>query len=394
MTPLDVGSRRQLFIDNRFVAASSHVSLTPEQPEVRAESLLSPLRPWEAGRAGAWASLLHHEGRFHLYDGYQWDEESRHIARETHAHLYAVSNDGQHFEKPSLDLFVIDGSGRNNACMRSIEGGSVFIDPLAPEQRRFRFIGRSAKVRGCNWDQVEGIDGNHTWMFTSPDGVRWRRNREPLLRLWLGATQSAVWDGDLGTWVLFLRAHVLAPNGVSRRAVARTAVADLDQSLALPASPESASSAHAFLSDELPIVLDVDEDDPPGAQIYVGNITRYARAQDVYLAFPPIWYDRRSAADASDKVEVQLAVSRDGISWQRPWRQPLIAPGVLGAASAGQIFPVPDPVIVGDEIWLYFTAMAEDHMSEVSGSRQSPAGAGRVAPRPICRRRPGGRGDR
>ena len=39
-------------------------------------------------------------------------------------------------------------------------------------------------------------------------------------------------------------------------------------------------------------------------------------------------------------------------------------PRVLGAASAGQIFPVQNPIIVADELWLYFSAMAEDHMSK------------------------------
>ena len=367
MDTIDVGSRRQLFIDDRFIAEGSNVAWTLEKPDVQDESLLAPLKSWEQGRAGAWASILRHDGRIHFwYDAYQWDAESGHVARDTHAYCYAVSDDGVHFDKPDLGLIDIDGSTRNNACMRSVEGGPVFIDPTASRGERFRFIGRWAPVRGCAWKPIAGIDEHHTWMFTSPDGVHWNRGREPLLTRWLGGTQSAVWDEDLGRWALFLRAHLPGAHAVTRRAVARMEVAAgaLDRPLHLPASADSGKPRPSHLSDELPFVLDVDEDDAPGAQVYVGNVTKYERAQNVYLAFIPVWFDRRVAPDASDKVEVQLAFSRDGIHWQRPWREPLISPGVLGPASAGQIFPVQNPIVVSDEIWLYFNAMAEDHLSE------------------------------
>ena len=140
----------------------------------------------------------------------------------------------------------------------------------------------------------------------------------------------------------------------------------LDRPLPFPAdSARHAQSGPVALGDEFPIVLDVDEEDRPGAQVYVGNIWKVPSADNAYLAFLPLWYDGRNGTPTSDRVEVHLALSRDGVRSRRPSREPIITPGLEGSGSAGQIFPVPDPITVGDEVWLYYWGIEEDHMSEV-----------------------------
>ncbi|MAE66319.1 MAG: hypothetical protein CMJ18_18775 [Phycisphaeraceae bacterium] len=329
------------------------------------ESLLSPTAPWEAGRASAWSALVHHEGRFHLwYDAYAWDPKIRRIDRATHCYCYAVSQDGVHFERPDVGLFEVDGIRDNNAVMRGTEGGPVFVDPFAPPERRFRAIIRRQSKLDL-WDELVAVGTHDTWMLTSPDGMHWRRSDRPMLPFWLGATQSVIWDDRLAKWVLYLRAHV-DTGGATRRAFMRVEVARdaLDDPLELPegCTPPDPGQRQG-LTDQWPIVLDADDQDMPGAQVYVSNIIRYARADELYLAFIPMWYDSRNGDDASDMLEVQLGISRDGITWRRPWRRPLVTPGTEGTASAGQVFPVQDPVIVADEFWLYFHGLPEDHMS-------------------------------
>lgn len=360
--PINVGTERQLFIDDRFVAERSNVQCTLQMPDLQHESLLGPNRPWEKGRASEWSSILYHAGRFHLwYDAYQWDPKSQRIRRPTHCYCYAVSDDGIHFEKPDLGLFELAGTNKNNAVIRGIEAGPVFIDPFAPPEKRFRLIARKQPV-GDLWEELAGVDTNVTWMLTSPDGVHWKRNAEPLIPRHLGATQSVVWDEQLNRWVLYLRAHLPLQSGATRRAFARILVDKhgLDKPLPLPAN----AAHHTSLQREYPIVIDIDDQDKPGAQVYVSNVFRYPRAQDVQLAFIPMWYDSRGGFDASDLVEVQLAFSRDGIAWRRPWRQPIITPGLPGSDSAGQIFPLQHPILVGHELWLYYHGLPEDHLSK------------------------------
>ena len=365
VAPLEVGSERQLFIDERFIAESKGVELVLEKPDLQRERLFTADRPWEAGRAGTWSSLVHEGERFHFwYDAYGWDAQAHRHRTDSHCYCYAVSDDGLTFTKPELNLFEVGGIKENNVVMRAVEGGPVFLDPFAPEERRFRALTRWHPIRGSGWSELQGATPNQVWVFSSPDGIRWRRGSRPLLERWLGATQSVVWDDRHEKWVLYLRAHRHRAEGGSRRCHARLELDRdaLDGEVILEGGADSAGE-QVPLTDELPIVLDVDDEDPPGAQMYVSNVIKYDRAADVYLAFIPMWYDARGGAPASDRLEVQLAFSRDGIQWRRPWREPVIAPGITGSVSAGQVFPVQNPVIVGAEIWLYYHGLPDLHMS-------------------------------
>jgi hypothetical protein len=94
------------------------------------------------------------------------------------------------------------------------------------------------------------------------------------------------------------------------------------------------------------------------------NAWKYPEAEDVYFAFGPMWYDGRRAPTISDMMEVQLGVSRDGIDWPRPWRQALIAPGAPHMRVSGEVWPIPQPIIRNDEVWLYYFSRPETHRTK------------------------------
>ena len=61
-------------------------------------------------------------------------------------------------------------------------------------------------------------------------------------------------------------------------------------------------------------------------------------------------------------IDVQLAVSRDGIDWQRAGdRLPFIPNGPPGSLDAGEIYMARGPVVVDDELWFYYSACAVEH---------------------------------
>lgn len=363
----DIGDRRQLFMDERFVDGMKNLDFVLGRPELPREHLLPADRPWEEGRAGLWASMLHDGERFHLwYDAYAWDAQAGNIRQDTHCFCYAVSEDGVRFEKPELGLFEVAGSRANNVVMRGVNG-PVFCDPHAPSGRRFRALMEVHPKRGPeNWEQTRGVTHQNPWMFYSPDGIHWRRPEHPFVDRWLGATQSVVWDDGIGRWVFYLRAHHPRKGG-SHRCFARVEVeaGGLDGTVDLPGQPAPEGRPHS-LTDELPLVLDVDEQDPTGAQFYVSNVFKYPGGEDVYLALPSVWYDRRQG-EASDKIEVQMLFSRDGIDWHRPDRRPVIPPGSVGSETAGQVYVIPDPVLVGEELWVYYMGFGEDHFAANRG---------------------------
>jgi hypothetical protein len=47
--PLEVGNRRQVFIDGRFIDSAQHVELHVHEPRKTGEMNLKPERPWEVG---------------------------------------------------------------------------------------------------------------------------------------------------------------------------------------------------------------------------------------------------------------------------------------------------------------------------------------------------------
>lgn len=360
---VDVGDHRQLLIDDRLVDAMGNLRYITGRPEFPRENLLPVDRPWEEGRAGLWASLLHDGERFHLwYDAYAWDAQSGNIAQDSHCFCYAMSEDGVRFEKPELGLFEVGGNRANNVVMRGVNG-PVFCDPHAPPEKRFRALMEVHPRRGpAHWAETRGVDHQHPWMFYSPDGIRWQRPAHPFVDRWLGATQSVMWDDRIGRWVFYLRAHHPRKHGSHRCFVRVEVEADgLDGVVELPERPGPERGTHS-LTDELPLVLDVDEEDPPGAQFYVSNVFKYPGGEDVYLALPSIWYDPRQG-EASDKMEVQMLFSRDGIDWRRPDRTPVISPGPVGSETAGQVYVIPDPVLVGEELWVYYMGFGEDHFA-------------------------------
>ena len=61
-------------------------------------------------------------------------------------------------------------------------------------------------------------------------------------------------------------------------------------------------------------------------------------------------------------IDVQLAVSRDGVAWQRAGdRRPFIPNGPPGSIDAGEVYTARAPIIVGDELWFYYSAGASEH---------------------------------
>jgi hypothetical protein len=114
--------------------------------------------------------------------------------------------------------------------------------------------------------------------------------------------------------------------------------------------------------------------DPPATDLYNTRALKYPWAPDAYLAFP-LWYfhyehdgppARQALADpkrglGSGLVEVQLAVSRDGLRWKR-YPRPAYVP--VGEQDG---YPVRRPYVAfgmvrrGDEVWQYSYTRSSYH---------------------------------
>jgi hypothetical protein len=250
---------------------------------------------------------------------------------------YAESSDGIHFTKPVLDLIDVSGTTANNAVIPSqIGGSSVWIDPNAPPEERYK---TQTKVYSPEvWGQFH--------MHSSPDGIRWKLFEN--IRIGRGGwdTQSIVfWDPRIGRYVLYTRywvakRHGTAEGNESYRTVRRLESDDLrrwdNQSIVM--WPDEVDMA----TYETSVPLRPAGPDSPQGRVpidyYGALVFKYPDAETgVYIMLAHAnwcWYDSelvvtsvRDDLEAErqetrtlplpSRFDTRLAVSRDGKSFQR-----------------------------------------------------------------------------
>ncbi len=360
--PIQIGRRRRLFLDDELVAELVGIRRRFCHPDLQDENLLLAEFPWENGYAGAYASVLEHEGKVMMwYDSFPWDDTTQKLS-STRFMCLAISDNGVDFRKPLFDNIPYRGEAHTNIVMTGVSG-SVFFDPEDKHGMPFKCLGSMRPDQaGSDWEPLRGVSRNSVYLLSSADGIRWQRSREQLVPVWLGATQSALWNERTRSWYLYLRAHC------PERAYSMVEIGSGRLTEPYPLNLRSGVDYHGGrkleLTTELPIVLRGDELDPPGAQPYTMNVWRYPLADDVYLAFFPMWHDGRADHDRSDMMEVQMAISRDGRLWRRPYRRAVISPGAPFQRSGGEVWPIPDPIIRGDQIWQYYFSRPETHRTQ------------------------------
>jgi hypothetical protein len=97
-------------------------------------------------------------------------------------------------------------------------------------------------------------------------------------------------------------------------------------------------------------VLTPDEEDPAWVEFHTSPVFFYS---GVY--FSPLQILDR--ATQGGVVDIELATSRDGLNWQRPFRRPFwLARSEGGKFDSGAIFLTAQPVVLDDEIRFYYGA--------------------------------------
>ncbi len=346
---IDVGSRKQLFIDHRFIESSHGVRLTMNPPIQDRRVLLKPDQAWEGpgagGTIGPYSSILKEKGKIRLwYDQRQYGNEPFPSVLRV---CYAESTDGLVFVKPHLRLYESDGSLENNVVLADKVGGSaVWIDPQAPPNHRYK-------------TQAKVYPSGELHLHSSPDGHRWKllAKLDPGPGGW--DTQSIIfWEPDLSRYLLFTRYWTRFDNrDLNFRSVRRLESTDLrqwtNQSIVL--APDAMDRAtHSTPTGQPPV-------DYCGADVF-----RYEEADDVYILLAQAFWHWQPRPPVSglgpSAMDVRLLVSRDGKQFRRMGgRQPFLRMGAPGGFDSRRVWALPDPIRMGDEIWIYYAGSNRDH---------------------------------
>ena len=382
MKPWDVGDRKQLFIDRRFIAWSDGITLAVNPP-IKREVVLESEEPWEETRLGVYATVLEDDAGYKLwYDAYAGGAKCPGVPRSM---CYAVSSDGIHWERPRVNLFDWCGYADNNIVMPGGEGG-VMIDPQAPAEHRYKALCTILpnplwpEARDVHWDMTGGC----VHLVTSPDGMRWKRVSPVALPFFHDSQNQLLYEDRTSRYVAYVRTHERG------RTLGRVEIEDPLRTpwpFREPAGvrPNRFGLYLGINHGEFDTVLACDEDDPPDSDVQLAPVVKYPWADDVYLALAAIYRHytppdesmpqggkREDGKFSNDgPQDVQLAVSRDGIAWQRPERRPYIPLGLMGTRDGGCIWPTLGMIRRGNEIWQYYCGTRHTHGYTDPGLRGS-----------------------
>ena len=152
---VDIGSRRELFVDQLLVERLDGLRLELQKPQPAGVALRYDL-PWE-GRFAFFTTILKDGDTYRMY--YRGDPDGKQPAPM----CYAESGDGIRWTKPTLRLHEVGGSRENNVLMPSTGDGVMvpFLDnrPGVPAAERFK----------ANHEIGAGLIG-----LASGDGIHWK----------------------------------------------------------------------------------------------------------------------------------------------------------------------------------------------------------------------------
>ena len=388
---IDIGSTKQLFVDDALIDSMVNVFavLHPGRKHP-ANPLLAPDRPWEGQAITCDNTALYDpdapdDRRFRLW--YHTLQVGEWEDRDYPGCLYAHSPDGIHWQKPDLGTTPLNGDTKNNALWANNSRGwrgtcGLSCNPDDPDaDRRYKML----SFMGTDKPEVTRPGYG---AFFSPDGIRWHPYEgnpvlpdydhvtlcEVLAATYNEQSRSPRPDHPLDHYRYYGSAKYSSwscppvPNasyGHMRRAAGLMTSQDFihwsPNHLVLQPDELDDSLARRRIMQAAPS-LRYSQPEGHRAEFYGMGLLPYG---DVLLGF--LWvFDPTGQSPAGDvqdgPVHLQLTGTRNLRQWNRLGeRMPILAPGEPGQWDCGVIYSCNRPMVVGDEIRLYYGGCNQGH---------------------------------
>jgi hypothetical protein len=324
----DIGDRKQLFIDDRFVRDREGVEWRMNPPR-KCGVVLEGVNGWEDGMIGGYGTVLADGGRYRMW--YDASPASRpHVKPEANRLCYAESTDGVAWTKPNLGLCEWEGSRANNIVMEiTSESANVMIDPKAPPAERYKMIARLHQ-RSSRWPAGNAPAGTGLYIYTSADGLRWSQRPLRVLPFDPDTLNMALYDDRTGKYLAYVR--VWNPER-------RVGVVETDDLMKpwpyTPGIPAPVPGMIEAPTGDIPDAFGRDAGDPPDLDFYTSAVVKYPGADDAYFMFPSAYrhFPEPPVGKFTNDgtLDIDLAVSRDGRKFHRVSREPYVELGLEGA---------------------------------------------------------------
>lgn len=324
---INIGKRRELFWDDTMLDTKRTRTTFKMHELTKRECVIRMDDPW-GGDGCNYISVIQDDGIYRMYVNVHRTPGFPGIEKwKGSVECYFESTDGIHWEKPSLGIFEFEGSKENNVMFPYYsddpysgvgDGFRVMKDtrPDCPAEERYKAVAdQEAKLQ----------------YFSSPDGKYFTRRHELDLQGQFDSVNTLLYDDHMNKFRCFYRTYHPSAQPMEERWYRDIRVADSEDLV-------NWSDSHILNYDSY-----VDW------QLYTNAISRYYRADHVYVGFPARYvereikwtsnYDelcgkekRRVRFDTMDKrcgiavTDCLFMTSRDGLNWKR-YNEAFLRPG-------------------------------------------------------------------
>ncbi|MGC8638856.1 MAG: hypothetical protein ACP5XB_03130 [Isosphaeraceae bacterium] len=302
---IDLGARRELFVDHYLIDKLAGASLVAERP--RDEGVVLRFdKPWEGAFCG-YATVLHDGPIYRLY--YRGLPRSGQDGGSAEVTCHAESPDGIHWTKPELGLFEVAGGKANNVVLAGLPPFSHNFSPMLDD--------RPGVPPAERYKALAGTAASGLFAFVSPDGKHWRKLRDrPVITHGAFDSQNVpFWSQAEQCYLCYLRVFV---DGIRR--------------IARSTSPD-------FLTWTEPVLMTYG--DCPIEHLYTNQTIAYFRAPHIYIGIAARFFPGRQVLSASearaigvdpgyfhDCSDAVLITTRGGSRYDRTFMEGFLVPGI------------------------------------------------------------------
>ena len=259
IAPIDIGTRRELFVDEFLIAKRAGAELKLHSPMAR-EIVMTCDAPWEGSGCG-YEDVFRDGDRIRMYyiSADLTNADGSSLSKRPVFACYAESQDGIHWVKPELGLFEFNGSKRNNIIWAgsNLDNFTPFKDskPDCPKEEIYKAVG-------------SGKGG--LLAFKSADGLHWSplTDKPIIAKGYFDTQNNAFWDSQRKHYWCYIRDF---HDGV--------------RDIRVATSPD-------FVTWTEPQRLKF-EHDAPDVPLYTNQVLPYYRAPHLLLGFPTRYMERK-----------------------------------------------------------------------------------------------------
>ncbi len=324
---IDIGSRRELFVDDFLVEAlTGEAQLRLHHPTPREVAIVHDA-PWEGSSSG-YHTVFQDGDLYRMYHrGSHLDVSKGKLSSGRHKpfYCYAESTNGIHWKKPELGIVEFDGSKKNNIFLEGLgtHNFAPFKDdnPDCPSDARYKALAGIKSEGGL-------------FAFKSADGIHWSLiSEKPVITNGAFDSQNlAFWDSTAGKYRAYWRTFTA---GVTEQKEWKPS--------GYRAVRTGTSSDFLHWGDD----ADLTYVDSPDEHLYTNQVGPYYRAPHILIGFPTRYVERgwsdsmRALPDPENRelrasaslrygtalTEGLLMASRDRVKFKR-WNEAFLRPGI------------------------------------------------------------------